>query len=188
MKFAPQLLLVTLASTSFALAEQAPQPESSAPGWLQSQTTDTVRGYTYTRFTLAGKFLNAPQGMNAPRPALVVDCIPSQDSHASKGKFLSGSLMVGTTLKIVYVEPEEIHGMSYYPKVAVQLRTDARREDENWSPGTDNTSANIGKGAMKRILRARTVAITADDNNGSPVAMQFDMPDAKLVDQGCDVD
>jgi len=32
------------------------------------------------------------------------------------------------------------------------------------------------------------VSITANDDGGSQVAMQFDMPDATLVEQGCNVD
>jgi hypothetical protein len=38
------------------------------------------------------------------------------------------------------------------------------------------------------MLRARTVEITADDKSGSQVVMQFDMPDAAAIEQGCDVD
>jgi len=188
MKPTPLLLLVALAWASFGFAEQAPQPPSPANAWQQSQNTDAVRGITYTRYTLAGRFLPAPQNGDSKRPTLVVDCIPGKGSHDAKGKLLEGSLLVGTTLKIVYVEPEEIHGMSYYPKIAVRFRTDdSREEDEKWSPGTEKTSVSIRKHSLKKIVHAHTVGITADDDSGSPVAMQFEMPDATPVEQACNL-
>jgi hypothetical protein len=102
------------------------------------------------------------------------------------GRFLAGNLLVGTTLKIVYLEPEEIHGTSYFPMVAVRYRTDDGKEkEENWSPGTEKTSASIDKDSLKKILRARTVAISADDDRGLQVAMKFDMPDPTLDEEGC---
>ena len=188
MKPTPLLLLVPLAWVSFGFASPSPQQSSSTPGWRQAQKTDAARAITYTQFTLVGKFVTSPQDAS-DRPALSVDCIPGRESHSAKGTFLAANLLVGSTLKIFYVEPEEIHGTSYFPKVAIGYRTDgARIEEEKWSPGTEKTSASIPKDALKKILRARTVAITADDDHGSQVAMQFDIPDPTLVEAACNVD
>ena len=190
MKLTPALLLLPLAWVPLGFAEPAPQQPSSAHGWRQSQKTDAARAMTYTQFTLVGKFLTPPQNVVSDRPALVVDCIPANESH-SKGRLLSGNLLVGTPLKIIYVEPEEIHGTSYFPKIVVRYRTDKAKEDqENWSPSTEKekTSASIPKDSLKKILRARSVAITAEDEHGSPVAMQFDMSDPAAVEAGCNVD
>ena len=41
---------------------------------------------------------------------------------------------------------------------------------------------------MKKILRARSVAITAEDERGSSVAMQFAMPNPADVEASCNVD
>jgi hypothetical protein len=189
MKLTPALLLLPLAWVPLGFAEPAPQQPSSAHGWRQSQKTDAARAMTYTQFTLVGKFLTSPQNVVSDRPALVVDCIPATESPSAKGRFLAANLLVGNTLKIVYVEPEEIHGTSYFPKVAVRYRIDdAKEEEEKWSAGPEKTSASIPKDALKKILRARTVAITADDDRESHLAMQFDMPDPALVEKGCDVD
>ena len=189
MKPTPLLLLVPLAWASFGFAQQAPPPTSSAQVWRQSQKTDAARAMTFTRYTLAGKFLTPPQSDPANRPALTLDCIPATESHSSKGRFLAGSLLVGSPLKIIYVEPEEIHGTSYYPKVTVRYRIDgAREEEEKWSAGTEKTSASISKDVLERILHARSVAITADDDRGSQVSMQFDMPDPRPVEEACNVD
>jgi hypothetical protein len=188
MKPTPLLLLVPLAWVSFGFASPSPQQSSSTPGWRQAQKTDAARAITYTQFTLVGKFVTSPQDAS-DRPALSVDCIPGRESHSAKGTFLAANLLVGSTLKIFYVEPEEIHGTSYFPKVAVRYRADgAGEEEEKWSPGTEKTSASIPKVALKKILRARSVAITADDDRGSQVAMQFDMPDPTLVEEACNVD
>ena len=181
-------LFVPLALTSIAFSGTSPQQQTSSPEWRQTQRTDAVRG-TYTRFTLVGKFLKSPQGDGdtANRPAMVVDCSPYNRSHRSK--FWRGNLMVGDPLKIDWVEPEEIHGISYFPKVAVEYRlNDGKQEKENWTPGTDQTSASFSKGSFEKMLRAQTVQLTAEDNHRLHVVMQFDMPDPTPVEQACDVD
>jgi hypothetical protein len=186
MKPTPLVLLVLLALASFGFSAMPPQQPSA---WRQAQKTDAANGTTYTRFTLAGKFLKSPQGDAPNRPSFVLDCVPGKESYRHKGRLLTGSLSVGTLLKIVYVEPEEIHGTSYYPKVRVQYRLDdAKEELERWSPGTDKTSASIPGDALKKILRAHTVELTVDDDHGLPIVMQFDMPDPTPVETGCGVD
>jgi hypothetical protein len=181
------LLVVALAWAACGFA-QTPQTPAAAQVWRQTQETDTARSFNFARYTAVGKFLG-PRSQVANRPALVVDCIPGTGSHADKGKFLAANLLVGTALKIVYVEPEEIHGTSYFPKVAVRYHTDgAKDQEEKWSAGTDKSSAAVPKELLKRFLRARTLAVTADDESGSPIAMQFDLSDPALVAQGCDVD
>jgi hypothetical protein len=61
-----------------------------------------------------------------------VDCSSYNRSHRSK--FWRGNLAVGDPLKIDWVEPEEIRGISYFPKVAVEYRVnDGKEEKENWT-------------------------------------------------------
>jgi isochorismate synthase EntC len=188
MKRVPLLLLVPLALASFGFSAMVSQQAAPAKVWRQSQKTNPGRDTTYTRFTLVGRFLKAPQGDVSNRPAFVLDCIPGKGSH--KGKFIAGNLLVGTSLKIDYVEPQEIHGTSYYPKVAVQYRIDDAKEPEkeNWTPGTEKTSASIPKDSLKKILRAQAVDLTVGDDRGSEVAMKFDMPDPAPVEDACNVD
>jgi hypothetical protein len=179
------LLLVPLALAPFGFSTMAAQQSS----WRQSQKTDAADGTTYTRFTLAGKFLKSPQGNVPNRPGFALDCVPGNESYRHKSRFLAGNLVVGTPLKIVYVEPEEIHGTSYYPKISVRYRMDnAKEEVENWPTATEKTSASIPVDALKKMLRAHTVEITVDIDRGVPVVMQFDMPDPTPVEAGCDVD
>jgi hypothetical protein len=189
MKPTPLLLLVPLALALLGASAIVPQQSSPAYVWRQSQKSDPARSFTFTQFTLAGKFRNAQQDDVSNRPALVLDCIPGKGSHHPKGKFLAANLLVGDTMKIEYVEPEEIHGMSYLQKVSVSYRMDdAKEEEEKWSPGSDKTSASIPKAALKKILRAHTVEITATNDRGALLVMHFDMPDATPVEEGCNVD
>ena len=186
MRPTPLVLLVSVAFASFGFSTMAAQQPSV---WRQSQKTAAADRITYTRFTLAGKFLKSPQGDVPNRPAFVLDCVPGNASNRRKGRLLAGNLLVGTKLKIVYVEPEEIHGTSYYPKISVRYRMDnAKEELEKWSAGTEKTSASIPVGSLKKMLRAHTVEITADDDRGLPVVMQFDMPDPTPVEAGCALD
>ena len=182
MKPTSLLLLLPLALASFGLSLMPPQQPPSKQGWQQSQQTDTAREITYTHFTLVGK---SSQG----RPSLVLDCLPAKESYRGKGKILNANLLVGTPLKVEYVEPEEIHGTSYFRKVTVRYRTDEGKEEvDKWSLGSDKTSVAIPKEAMKKILRAHSVEIAAKDEHGSPVTMHFDVPDPTSVEQTCNVD
>lgn len=186
MKPASVFLLLPFACVSLVLSAVATQRTTPAEAWRQTQRTDPVRG-DYTRFSLVGKFVNPPPGDSSSRPSLVVDCDAYNRSH--KSKFVRGTLVVGDPLTVDWVEPEEIHGISYFPKVSVVYRlNDAKQEKEEWTSSTNKTSASFPKGSLEKMLRAHTVEITTPDKSGSPVVMQFDMPDPTAIEQGCDVD
>jgi len=186
MKRGQAFLLVPLACVTLTFSAMPPQQQPSTQEWRQTERTDPVRG-DYTRYTIVGKFLKVPPGDTAPRPSLVVDCSTHNRSH--KSKFVRGTLVVGDPLKIDWVEPEEIHGISYFPKVDVVYRlNDAKEDKEQWTPSTDKTSASFSKNSLEKMLGAHTIEITAQDQSGSPIVMQFDMPDPTLIEQGCDVD
>ena len=73
--------------------------------------------------------------------------------------------------------------------IAVVYRLNDGKEDKvNWAPGTNKTSASFPKSSLQKILRAQTLELTAEDNHGLQVVMQFDMPDPTQVEQTCDVD
>jgi hypothetical protein len=189
MKPTPLLVLLPLMWAPSGPAQQAPSQSAAAHGWQQSQNTDAVRAMTYTRFTLGGKFSSSTQTAAPNRPALVLDCIPAAESGAARGKFLTASLLIGAPLKVLYVEPEEIHGTSYYQKIAVSYRIGSRKEhSDKWSLGTEKMSATVPKNVVKMILRAHSLTVSTEDDAGLPLAMQFDIPDAAAVEAGCNVD
>ena len=186
MKRAPALFFAPLVLATLGFSAVAPQQPSAAHVWRESQKPDDS---SIARFTLVGKFLKSPQGDVPNRPALVLDCNPATTSHKSEGKFVAGNLLVGIPLKIDYIEPEEIHGTSYYPKVVVHYRiNDTKEEEEKWTPGSDKLSTTISKDWAKKILRARTVEISTHDDRGKDIAMQFDVPDPASVEAACNVD
>jgi hypothetical protein len=189
----PLLSSVPVVWASLGLAQPAPQQPSSAPQWHETQLRDAADTYTFTRFTLIGKFVAQSPGHLVDRPVLTVDCIPPGATHRSK--LVAADLRVGSPLAIVYVEPEEIRGTNYFPEVAVRYRMDNSGEDEQrWPAGTDyvpsgrpsdKSSATVPANALKRMLRARTVAITVNSDRGSPVQMQFEIPDPAPVAAAC---
>jgi hypothetical protein len=198
-------LVVPLACPTFGIAASAPQQPSSVPQWQQSQRTNAVDDFAYSRFTLMGQFVTPPQDSMPNRPAFVLDCIPADESPRGKDTLLVGNLLVGTNLKVMYVESEEIpsgiSGMFYFPKIAVRYRIDnAKKEEQDqwwptsarpayqWSASSDKTSASIPKHSLKEILRARSVAITTSDDHGRKIVVRFDMPDPTLVEKVCHVD
>jgi hypothetical protein len=178
-----------------ALAPALSQPASSQPTWQQSQQRDAADTYNFSRFTLVGRFLHPPQQVS-DRPALRVDCIPGTGSHRSK--FLTADLLVGKTLKILYVEPEEIRGTNYFPKIGVSYSTDgSTHANEQWPAGTDRvptakpsdkTSANIPLAALKKMIGAHTVTISTPDEHGASIEMQFDMPSADAIEAACSIE
>ena len=179
------LFLVTAAAAS-GFAGATPQGSAAAASWQLSLRNDPARDYAYTRFTLAGKFVNTDGA--AAAPSMVVDCVTDKASHPLTGRILSASVSAGIALKVIFVEPLEIHGTSYFPKVAVRFHTDdAREEQQDWSVGSDKTSTSIPNESLAKILRARSVAISAEDSKGLPVRMQFDLPDSGTVRDGCDL-
>jgi hypothetical protein len=148
-----------------------------------------TEGPASTRFSLTGKFLKRPAGNVANPPVLAIDCGSGRRSR--EGNLVAGNLLVGVPLKINYVEPTEIHGTSYYPKVFVQIRVDdeAKKDKRQWTPGKDKTSAVFSKYSLKKMLSAHTVEITTQDDAGDDVVMQFDVPsDSKAVEAACNVD
>jgi hypothetical protein len=205
MKTTLLLLLAPLACPAASIAGSAPQQSSSGLAWQQSERTNTVDAFTFSRFTLVGKFVTPLREAGPNRPALVVDCIPAEQSPRGRGTFLAGNLSVGTNLKVMYVESEEIpsgmSGMFYFPKIAVRYRIDNAKKEEQaqwsptsakteyqWSPASDQTSASIPKHSLEEILRARSVAITTSDEQGRRVVVQFDIPDPTQVENVCRVD
>jgi len=94
------LVLTLLAWSPFGFAGPAPQQVASANVWQQSQRTNAADAFTYSRFTLLGKFVTPSHDVVANRPAFVVDCIPANESPRDRGTFLAGNLVVGTKTRL----------------------------------------------------------------------------------------
>ncbi len=182
------IYLVLLGCTSAAFTPAVAQQSSAAPAWRQSQETNAAAAYTYTRFTLVGRYTDG-HNQSADRPALVVDCTPRSGSYYSDSE-LTARLRAGSALKIIYVEPSEAHGIAYFPEVAVQYAANDGKNVKNdtWMSGSDKSSASVPRSALKSFLKAREVSILAQDDRGSLLAMRFDMPDPTPVAEACGLD
>jgi hypothetical protein len=178
-------LLVLLGGIGLSFGTFAKPQPASGQDWQESQKTDS-HGGTYTQYMLAGKFIKRPHAEVSAQPSLVVGCELAQESRWSKAGFKEASLRVGANLKIDYVEPQEIHGTSYYQKNSVQYRLDdGKVERDEWTPGAERTSVSIPKEAMKKFLGAHTVLVTVNEDSAGEIEMQFDMPDPGKVAQAC---
>jgi hypothetical protein len=186
MKTIPLVLTVLVASATGAQAQTTMQQMASAVGWSQSQETNPTESYAYTRYLLVGKSPSLQTIGN--RPALAVNCIPGDGTR--HGKFLNANLLAATSLKVDWVEPEEIHGMNYLPKVVVKVRTDDSKNsnvEENWAAGNDKASATIPRETLKKILESHSVSIDTKDDHGAPLPMNFDIPNASSIERSCDL-
>jgi hypothetical protein len=188
MKASHALFLLLLASLAFAVAAPAQQPSASTRTWQQAERIDNNRVINETQFTLAGRFLDPPHGNVSAPPTLMLTCEPSDRKRNGEGKFISGQLTVGAPLKIVFVEPDEIHGTSYYPEVNITYRVDSEKpQDVQWPPRTDKTSISIDRQGARKILRGHAVVITVHEAFDSQVVMQFDFPESAEVLQTCGI-
>jgi hypothetical protein len=184
------LLLATPAVPFAVSAQQKPSsaPQSSAAQWRRAEKPEPNRGRILIQFTLTGKFLTSPRSAAQNRPALLVSCVPDRHDE-SEGKYSDAQLLVGSALKIDFVEPPELNtGTSYNQEVSVQFRlNDGKAGEKQWMAGADKSSASIPKDVVKEMLRAHTVVMTVREKDAGEVEMQFDMPDPTQVEKACGI-
>ena len=172
---------------AFSISGMA-QQNPSGKEWRQTPKSDATHDTPYTEFALAGKWVKWPQAEVSVRPSLILNCAPEVRFHG-RGDLLQSYVLVGTALKIAYIEPEEIHGTSYYPMVSVKYQLDGgKTKMENWAPGPEKNSVSIPENVVKELLRAHSLLIHANEKDAGEVSMQFDIPDPAQVEAGCGVD
>lgn len=192
-------VLTTLAIPSATLAQKktssaasstqsSSTPAASATQWRRTEKDDPNRGRTLIQFTLRGQFVKPPRAEASNRPAILVSCTPNE-RNASEGRFADAQILVGSPVKIDYVEPLELTtGNSYNLDVDVQLRLDDKKAQAmQWPAGADKNSASIPKDAVKEMLRAHAVVMTVREKDAGDVEMHFDMPDPSQVEKACDI-
>jgi hypothetical protein len=177
-------------TSSAASSAQSPSAASatSAIQWRRTEKDDPSRSRTLIQFTLRGTFVKPPRAQASNRPAILVSCTPNE-RDASEGRFENAQILVGSPVKIDYVEPLQLTtGNSYNLKVTVQLRIDDEKDRERqWPAGADKSSASIPKDAVKEMLRAHAVVMTVHEKDAGDVEMHFDMPDPSQVEKACDI-
>ncbi len=159
--------------------------------WTRSEKTDALRGTSSTRFTLDGKFLEAPQQGRTSSPTLVVDCDPSKSRFS---RLLHAYIVVGTVLDAKV-------GLGNWGTVVSGLEVQYRLDDgkvksESLSHSTDFSAIFLdaklhgflysNKSLHKENLRpVKKVVIQVSEYLGGHITMEFDFPDPTEVADTC---
>lgn len=189
-----------------------PASALSQERWTRIEKTDALRGTTSTRFTLEGKFLEAPQQSKMSSPTFVVDCDPSKwrVSRHQHGKLLDAYIAVGAVLDTkVGLEPGLV-GQRVVSGLNVQYRLDDGKV-KSFPPLSHSTdfsaiflSDTLGnfrdfkdiilgdllyshKAAYKEntSVPARKAVIQVSEYLGGNITMEFDFPDPTEVADSC---
>jgi hypothetical protein len=202
-----------LIALAFSVAARAQQASLSQERWTRIEKTDALRGTAHSRFTLEGKFLEAPQQGRVSSPTFVVDCDPSaRRAHGhQKGKLLDAYIAVGSVLdsKVGFNEFALI-GTRAASGLHVQYRlNDGKVKSEFWFHSADFSAIFLGEplgsfgmdfkdAVLGRILYshqamykehvsvpASKVVIQVSEYLGGNITMEFDLPDPTEVADSC---
>jgi len=189
-------------------------PVSALPQerWTQIEKTDALRGTKSTRFTLEGKFLEAPQQSKISSPTFVVDCDPSKwrDNRHQHGKLLDAYIVVGAVLDTKVDVASGVTGPGVINGLHVQYRLDdGKVHSEFLAHSTDFSAIFLSSpehglfGDFKDIILsellythkaaykentsvpARKAVIRVSEYLGSDITMEFDFPDPTEVADSC---
>jgi hypothetical protein len=157
----------------------------------------------YTRFTLKGKFLGAPQQSLSPTPALVVDCDPNTRRNRERihGKALEAYIVVDSALD-AEVDDNGAIGLP------VEFRLDDGKPQSDVWASSRNYSAIFLTGpsrlfndteiTLSSLLYGHThiqkegtspqvtkAVIRVPEYRGRNITMEFDFPDSTEVAESC---
>jgi hypothetical protein len=204
--------IATLIVLAFPGATRAQQASAlSQERWTRIEKTDALRGTTSTRFTLEGKFLEAPQRSKMTSPTFVVDCDPSKwrNNRHRHGKLLDAYIAVGAVLDTVVGSYPGLVGERVVKGLNVQYRLDdGKVQGALWSYSTDFSgiflSDPLGNfSGFKDIILgellyshkaiykentsvpARKAVIQVSEYLGGNITMEFDFPDPTEVADSC---
>lgn len=180
--------------------------------WTRMEKTDALRGTKSARFTLEGKFLEAPQQSKMSSPTFVVDCDPSKwrDSMHQHGKLLDAYIAVGAVLDTKVDVASGAGGQGVINGLHVQYRLDdGKVHSEFLAHSTDFSAIFLSSpehglfGDFKDIILsellythkaaykentsvpARKAVIRVSEYLGSDITMEFDFPDPTEVADSC---
>ena len=199
--------------------ENAPLEHNVAPSlsgvqtkWTRIEKTDALRGTTSARFTMEGKFLEAPQQSKISSPTFVVDCDPNKwrDNRHQHGKLLDAYIAVGAVLDTKVGLESGLVGERVVSGLNVEYRLDDGKV-KSFPPLSHSTdfsaiflSSTLGnfsdfkdeilgdvlyshKAAYKEntSVPSRKVVIQVSEYLGGNITMEFDFPDPTEVADSC---
>lgn len=171
--------------------------------WAKTSSEDPLQRVPYASYTLAGKYLRAPQRSILEAPMMVVHC-QSGHHRVTNGHFLEGWIATGAVLGTKVSDDGKV---TYIP---VEYRLDDKKlRSENWAFTTDRTAVALsmadpvanafcrdcvldnllyGKSAPHKegsAAQIHTVVIGVPEYLGAEIEMQFDLPDSAEVADVC---
>jgi hypothetical protein len=181
-------------------------------GWIRTDTKDPLTDFSYVRFTLDGKFLQAPSSGKADKPTLVVECDPTkiQLRGTIHGKVLRSFITIGTVLDSQVSTHEGLLVTTTQSLVPVMYRRDDEKkiQHDSWAAATnysalflgfqagfihDNGEVHLGElfyghgvtHVEGKGEQVRKLVISVPEYLGGDVVMQFDLPDLTSVSDSC---
>lgn len=170
--------------------------------WARADKTDALRGTAYSRFTLEGKFLEAPRQGHASSPTFVVDC--DSTKHRVRGhqigQLLDAYISVGTVIdSILGGGGEHLFGeyrvddgkvktavWSYSSNYAAIVLSSPTGEEGNFEMYLDDLLYSH-KAVYKEntSVQAKKAVIRVSEFLGGNITMEFDLPDPAVVADSC---
>jgi hypothetical protein len=202
-KLAPVVLVVSgllsAAASGWAQAE-----------WVRTEKTDPLTDASSVRFTVTGKFLQAPSKSSVDKPSFVLVCDPTKTQMRGKirGKVLGAFMVVGAVVDSGNnFERDALSERHPNPSlVGVRYRRDDEKkvQEAEWFHsedfaalyvasqygGTDIEINNLLYGHMLthkegKGEQVRKIVISVPEYLGGDVVMQFDLPDLTNVSDAC---
>ncbi len=181
--------------------------------WTRIEKTDALQGTKSARFSLEGKFLEAPQNSKISSPTFVIDCDPNKwrSNRHRRGKLLDAYIVVGAVLDSKVGSNESaLIGPRAASGVEVQYRIDdGKVRSEFWFHSTDFSAIFLGEPlgslgmdfkdeVLGRLLYshqamykenvsvpARKAVIRVSEYLGGNITAEFDFPDPTEVADAC---
>jgi hypothetical protein len=172
--------------------------------WIRTEKTDPLTGSPFVRFTLEGKFVQAPSKGAAEKPTFVLECDPSKTKWKGTvhGKLLNGFIVIGATLDshVITASAGLLKGSANVSSVAVMYRRDDEHKIQHteWSVSSNFSALALGEGNLFPLFywhdvihregkgeQVRKIVLSAPEYLGGDVVMQFDLPDLTTVADSC---
>jgi hypothetical protein len=183
--------------------------------WIRIEKKDPLTDYPFVRFTLDGKFLQAPSKGGADKPTFVLECDPSKTKWKGtvRGKLLHAFIVTGTVLNSeVVTEESALAGTTHQSLVGVAYRRDDEKkiQSDAWEHSTDFSALFLsyhspsglihdnGDARLNQLFywhdvihkegkgeQVHKVRISVPEYLGGSVVMQFDLPDLTTVADSC---
>lgn len=182
--------------------------------WVRTEKTDPLTNSSFVRFTLDGKFLQAPSKGGVDKPTFVLECDPSKTKWRGTvhGKLLRAFIVTGAVLDSEVVTVTGALSESNQSSVGVLYRRDDEKkiQHDEWEHSTNFSGLFLsyhsasgfvhdnGEVRLNQLFyghdvihregkgeQVRKIVLSVPEYLGGSVVMQFDLPDVTTVADSC---